>query len=470
VAALAVLLIAAVMVAGNTAAGRAMIERVTYRLTAGHVELVGLGGSFPTDLTLAQLRLVDRGGVWLSAERISLRWSPLALLERRIAVDDLKVARLDMERVPLAEASSGPASVPHIEVAQFSIDVLQLGAPLAGRPATLSARGGGRMRSLEDASADVIARRMDSDGEYTLHFNFDRARMDGTLALHEPASGPLENILQVPGLGALTANASISGPRNAERIKLDLRAGDLVARVDGSVDWRGASMDLDYSLESPALSPRPDVSWQRVALEGRWHGKLTDPTADGHLQIDKIKLPGSIDIASLGANLTAAAGNLTLQGVVEGLRIPGPEPALFAKDPLKIDASMQLKEPTRPLTVTATHRLLSLKADAITAGRPSVTLDLKLPDIAPFAALGGQNVRGAAALKAQIEQRGSDWGFAVDANVGMTGGTASWIGVAGNRVALKASGALSDGAYAVERMQLAGRAWAVSVNASAFFF
>jgi translocation and assembly module TamB len=128
---------------------------------------------------------------------------------------------------------------------------------------------------------------------------------------------------------------------------------------------------------------------------------------------------------------------------------------------------MRLKEATRPLAVTATHRLLSLKAQAITAGRPSVTLDLKLPDVAPFAALGGQNVRGAAALKVEIDRRSSDWGFTVDANAGMTGGTAPWIGVVGNRVVLKASGALSDDAFAVERMQLAGRAWTVSASASA---
>ena len=467
-AALAVLLIAAVMVAGNTAAGRTMIERVTYRLTSGHVVLVGLGGSFPADLTLAELRLVDRRGVWLSAERIALRWSPLALLQRRIAVDDLKVARLDMERVPLADApNTGPVFVPHVDVAQFSIEVLKLGAELAGRSATLSMRGGGRMRSREDASADVVARRTDSDGEYTLHFKFDRTRMDGTLAMHEPASGPLENILQVPGLGALSANASILGPRNAERIKLDLRAGDLVARVDGSLDWRAVSADLDYSLEAPALSPRPGVSWQRVALKGRWHGTFTDPTADGHLQIDKLKLAGGFEMASLGADLTASAGNLSMQSVVEGLRIPGPEPALFAQGPLKIAASMRVKEATRPLTVTATHRLLSLQADAITAGRPSVTLDLKLPDVAPFAALGGQNVRGAAALKMQIDRRSSDWGFSVDASAGMTGGTASWIGIAGDRVVLKASGALSDGAFDVERVQLAGRAWTVSGGARA---
>ena len=468
VAAFAVLLVAVVMVAGNTAAGCAMIERVTYGLTGGRVKLDGLGGSFPTDLTLAQLRLIDRGGVWLSADRISLRWSPLALLERRIAVADLKVARLDMERVPLSEPSrGGPVSVPHIDVAQFSIDVLQLGARLAGSPATLSARGGGRMHSLEDAGADVVARRIDGDGEYRLHFKFDRTRMDGTLAVHEPASGPLENILQVPGLGALSANLSVAGPRNAERIELSLSAGDLSAKVDGSVDLGKASADLDYSLQAPQVSPRPDIRWQRIALKGRWHGTFTDPTADGQLQIDQLRLPGGTQFAALRADLTAGGGNLALHGVVDGLRIPGPDPALFAKDPLRIDASMRVNEPARPLVVVATHRLLSLKAQAITAGRQSVTLNLRLPDVAPFAALAGQEVRGDATLEAQVDRRSSDWGLTLDVDAGIAGGKAAWIGMLGNRVALKLSGSLSDEAIAVERMQLAGRAWALSASGSA---
>jgi translocation and assembly module TamB len=76
----------AVLVIGNTAPGRAWIERLTDRLTAGQVKLSGLGGSFPSELTLARLDLADSNGVWLSADRIRLQWSPAALLERRVQV------------------------------------------------------------------------------------------------------------------------------------------------------------------------------------------------------------------------------------------------------------------------------------------------------------------------------------------------------------------------------------------------
>ena len=466
-ATLAILLAVFVLVAGNTTSGRAMIERVTYRLTAGHVKLSGLGGSFPAHLTLAELQLIDGRGVWLTADRILLHWSPWALLERRIAVQTLQVGRLDMERTPQSEKSSGSPSVPHIDVAQFSIDVLQLGEELAGRPATLSVRGGGRLRSLEDAEADVVAHRTDSDGEYTLHLRFDPSRMDGTLAVHEPASGPLENILQLPGLGALAANLSINGPRNAERINLTLSAGDLSARAEGSVDLRKGSADLDYSLEAPAVSPRPDLRWQSIALKGRWHGTFTDPTADGHLQVDKLQLPGGTYVAALRADLSASDGAISAQGVVDGLRIPGPQASLFEKDPLKIDASLKVNEASRPLVVAATHRLFTLKAQAITEGRQSVTLDLRLPNVTPFAALAGQDVRGDATIKAQIDRRSSDIGLTLNGDAGISGSGAAWIGVLGNHVSLSLSGALSDGSIALDRLQLAGRAWTLSASGTA---
>jgi translocation and assembly module TamB len=470
-AALMVLLIVAVLVAGNTGAGRAMIERLTYRLTDGTVKLTGLGGGFPSDLALDRLELIDRGGVWLTAEHIALRWSPSALLERRIRARSLTVARLDMERTPLPSAtpSTGKPSVPHIDIDRFSIDVVQLGAALAGRPATLSIAGSGRMISLEDARIDVQAHRIDLDGsgDYTLNLRFDPKRMDGTLTAHEPASGPLENILQVPGLGALSANVSIAGPHNAEQIDLELSAGELKARVQGSVDLSTGSMALDYSVTAPQVSPRPDLKWQKLALDGHWQGVYTDPTADAHLEVERLVLPAGSAIANLHAELHAAGGDIALKGEVQGLRIPGSAPALLEKDPLKIDASMRIKDPTRPLTLAATHRLFSLNANAVTAGQQNVAFVLKLPSIAPFAALASETLNGDATVKGRIERRESDMGFKLDADAVLAGGGPSWTAMVGNRVGLGMAGALSDTTLAVEHLKVTGNKWSLSASGNA---
>ena len=94
--ALVVVLTAAVLIIGNTESGRAFIVRLTSRLTDGHVQLAGIQGSFPAALDLDRLQLSDDQGVWLTAEHISLRWTPRALLGRHVQIDSLHVDLLDM--------------------------------------------------------------------------------------------------------------------------------------------------------------------------------------------------------------------------------------------------------------------------------------------------------------------------------------------------------------------------------------
>jgi translocation and assembly module TamB len=464
---LVLVLAAAVLVIGNTAPGRAWIERLTDRLTAGQVKLSGLGGSFPAELTLAHLDLADSEGVWLSADRITLQWSPAALLERRVQVGRLQVARVDIERGPVSQSSGGSVSVPHIDVAQLSIDVLHLGADLAGTPATLSVHGSVDLRSLEDASADLVAHRTDSDGEYSLHLRFDPQRMDASLVLHEPASGPLENILKLPGLGALSATVRLNGPHRAERVEMVLDAGDLHARAEGNVDLVRRSADVEYSLEAPALSPRPDIAWQRLSSKGRWHGNLSEPAAEARVDVEGLRLAGGTAIGALRADLSASGGSAALDAVVKELVIPGPQPKLFARDPLAIHASLRLNEPTRPLLLTATQRLFSLRAQAATAGQQSATLDVHLPDVAPFAALAGQDVHGDATIAAKLVRHSADVAVTMEAKAGLSGGTAPWIGVLGNRLGLQLSGSLSDAAINVARLQLTGRSLTASMTGSA---
>ena len=100
-----VTLSALVLLAGNTVRGRVWIERATAHLSDGHIRLSGLSGSFPGAIDLEQLQLADDRGVWLNAERISLRWSPLALLARHLKVERLQLARLAIERRPVSDAT-----------------------------------------------------------------------------------------------------------------------------------------------------------------------------------------------------------------------------------------------------------------------------------------------------------------------------------------------------------------------------
>ena len=462
--ALLCLLVGAVLyIAGNTDRGRVMIEKLTYALTSGQVSLSGLSGSFPRQLTLDRLELRDERGVWLWAERVTVTWSPMALAAGRIQVGTVHARSVDMERLPVSSPKphgSDTASIPHIDVADLSVDRVKLGRELAGTPAELVLRGNAHLRSVQDMVIDAAAHRIDGDGSYELHLRFDTKRMDAALNLHEPAGGPLENMLQLPGLGALAATVNLNGPLAAERLQVSVDAGAFRGRAQGSLDLRNLSADMDFDVDSPALAPRPDLEWQRASLHGRWHGSVKAPQARAHLEVDQLRLPGGIALATVKGDLTAASGVAGLQALLGGLLIPGAAPRLLQDSPVTLKASLSLDPSTRPLVVTASHRLFSLTGSAettATQGERSATLELNLPDLTPLAALGGQQVRGSAVVKARLKNDGKATHGRVEASAALQPGSEIWSGPVGERAGLQLSGTLTDEAMTVDSMKFTGR-------------
>ena len=465
---LVVLLLGGVLIVGNTDSGRALIVRLTSRFSDGHVQLAGIGGSFPAALDLDRLQLSDEQGVWLVAEHIQLRWSPLALLADHVQVETLHVARLHIERAPVSKPDNKPSSgfsFPHSDLTHLAVDTLELGQSLAGAPTSLVVNGSAHWRSMQDAMAGITATRTGGVGHYEVRLRFNAERMEATVKLQEPANGPLENLLQVPGLGDLSVLAQLQGPRNAEDVQLLLDAGALHGRVRGKVNLSDFAADLDYTVTASEMTPRPELSWQSIDLQGRWHGPVKSPEADGRLSIKQLRIPGGTQLQELSANLTATTGSLKARAVLSGLIIPGPQPKLLQDAPLTLDLAARLDDPKRPVDITASHRLLALQAHAITAGDPSAQLELRLPDVAPFAALGGQKVKGDATLKAHIAHDPKATHVVADLNANIDAGAAAWAGLlrgAGTRLQL--TGALSDDSITIDKLQLTGRALSVSAN------
>src|ERR1700722_5596423 len=246
---LVVALVGALLIAGNTSGGRIWLEHVTARVTSGRVRISGLAGSFPAAIDLQQLQLSDARGTWLTAQRVALHWSPLALLARHVTVESLIVGRLVIERAPVSEPSKSSTHLPQIDVGRLSIGALELGPQLTGLRATLAVQGSAHLISLENATARITARRTDGQGgDYALTLRFDPARMDARVKLDEPAGGALANLLHYPDLGALTLLAKLSGERSAEHIEVSAQAGQLQAHAMGSLDLDRKSADVAYSL------------------------------------------------------------------------------------------------------------------------------------------------------------------------------------------------------------------------------
>lgn len=470
---LVVLLIVAVLVTANTESGRALIERQTASLTHGHVRLEGLGGSFPSDLTLARLQLSDDKGVWLTAERARLRWSPLSLLAWHINIDLVAIDRLAIDRRPVTEPSpkqsSSSPNLPRTDLRQLQINTLALGPELAGMQAALTVQANAHLISMRDAKASLTARRTDGNGDYELALSFDPARIDATLKLQEPAGGTLENLLQYPGLGALSVNASLHGPRTAEQLQLAARAGELNAQAQGTADLSRESAELTYDIDAPAMSPRPGLSWEKVSLHGQWHGTLKTPKADGRLRIEALRIPGGTELAALAADLTANGGSLAVRATADGLVIPGSQPKLLTDSPVHLNATIQLNDADRPVQLAADHPLFSLQAHATTARKTTATFSVHLPDLTPLAALGGQkNLRGQADLKGKVQQTSATTRLELNADTTLQEDTANLVTrLLPGTSKLQMAAVMTQSAVDVERLDLNGRMLSIAASGDA---
>ncbi len=442
--------------------------RLTDRLSGGTVRLQGLGGDWPTDLSLERLELRDRSGVWLSADHLALRWHPYALLDHRVQVDTLTVAAVHFERLPLpaANPSAHRPSIPRIDVGQWSVGVLELGPALAGRPAALAGQGRFTLHTLDDEVILAELHRLDGDGSYAIDLRFDARRLDATLRVHEPASGPLENILQLPGLGALSGTLNLHGPRTGASVAAVVDAGELHATAQGRLDLAAGAVDLGVSAHAPALRPRPDLAWRRLAVEGHWRGDLRRPDASASLSADGLELPGNVQLASLRAELQAAQGRLGTHAVGEGLRFPGSAGALFAGDPLALEASIRLDAAPRPFELQATHRWAELKASGNAGTGRRADLELHWKDLAPLARLAGQDVGGSALLKAQLLPATSGAAVTLEGRATLRGGAPGWSKALGAQPTLQLSGTIDAAAITVAEAQLRGAAGLLSLRDS----
>jgi translocation and assembly module TamB len=470
VIALLLLLIAAILIIGNIPSGRRLLERETASLTSGKVRITGLSGTFPWNIELASLELRDAKGEWLSARGVALHWSPLALLVGDMRIESLRIGNADVLRRPVSTAttrsSSSPSSLPRIDIDRLQVGALVLEPAAAGMRARLHVDGELHYRSMEDAGGRLVARRTNGTGDYEVAFRLARSRMSGTLKLEEPAGGPLEHLMNLPGLGALSVLASLQGPKTAEKLRLSALAGPLSATADGTVDLPGKAADLTYSVSSPPMSPRPGLAWRRIDGAGRWVGPLAAPQATGVVDLEGLRLPDGAQVESLQAHLSADGQVLTLRATANGIVLSGSQPQLLQGSPLDVEATVHLAAAGRPLHLTLTHRLLDLDAEAVTSGARSARFDLRLKDLGALAAAYHENIGGTMRLSGKLAEQGRNTTLEVNGTADLTGASTA-AQLLGPDARLHLSGGMTPATLDVDTLGLTGRALTVKAYGTA---
>ena len=468
---LPVLLVGGLVLALNTAPGRTQAERLIAQFTGGMVVAQGLGGRFPDALTLRHLEVHDAQGPWLTADDVVLDWSPAALLHRQASIQVLSAARLDVARRPAASpapaqpaAPSKPFTLPvRVTIDHLAIARATLAQPVAGLPAVLALEGRADLPSLTAGTADLTATVPGSPARYALTATIADDRIDAHLVLAEPPGGLIAHAAALPDIGALHLDATVAGPRSALVTVLALEAGPLSAKATGTVDLVANRLALDATAAAAAMQPAPGVSWQAAALQAHVAGPFTAPDATGHLVVTAPAAAGAA-LRSLTADLSGNAGQVSIDAVADGVRLPGPNPALLEAAPLRLTATTRLDDPARPVRFTLAHPLLAAEGTARTAGAPSAHVTLHLPDLAPLGALAAQVVAGHTDLVLDATQADGATALDVRGTLALTAGPGPSAALIGPDAKLAVSAKLTGGTVILNALSLDGAALTVAAH------
>jgi translocation and assembly module TamB len=286
------------------------------------VSIDGFQGALSSSASFDRMTIADKDGIWLTLEDVTLVWTRSALLRGRLEVDQLTAAKLDIPRLPLPDenalpqAEATPFSLPDlpvsVDIAAFSVDQINLGAPLLGEAAQLAVTASAR---LNDAGADVdfTARRSDGkQGEFALRASLNRSDniLDLLLKLTEGPEGITARLLNIPDQPSVDLSVQGTGPLSD--FKSDVRvATDGQERLAGQITL--GSETPRRSTDHPDRRIQADIGGDITALLApryrAFFGTDVKLTLDALQQAD-----GAVEVSafSLAAQSADLSGKITL--------------------------------------------------------------------------------------------------------------------------------------------------------------
>ncbi|HEX4174016.1 MAG TPA: translocation/assembly module TamB domain-containing protein [Acetobacteraceae bacterium] len=453
-----ILLVVVVLVGANLGPGRDLLVRLTPSLTGGQVAIAGLAGRFPDALRVGTVELRDTKGAYLTLHNVVLDWSPLRLVRRVVDIDQLTAANGVLARQPAPSSSTSSSSGLPVKLVlhHLKLDRLELAPAAVGVPAALALEGAGTLDSYTTGQGRLLVTRVDSPGSYRLDASVDDARMHLTVQVDEPPHGLIAAVAQLPDLGGITVNAALDGPRNAVATRLAITAGPLQANAQGSLDLVHNAADLTIAAHAPAMTPRPDVSWQAIALDARVQGPFARPNLNGRLQLDQVSSAGA-GVQRLVADVAGDQGLVRVHATAEGVRVPGSPPDLFAAAPFTLDATAHLEAPGRPVEFALQHPLLTADGSAETAGAPQAKVHLVIPQLAPFAAVAGTTLEGHTTLDLSGGMQDGATQLAVTGTIGLDSGAPPAPALLGNNAGIDLLVSMRGQELTITRFALNGR-------------
>lgn len=215
------------------------------------VTIRGFQGALSSRATMRELSIADAEGPWLILSDVVLDWDRSALFSRRVEVNELSAARIEVLRAPVTDApgmdlpsatARRPFALPQlpvsISIGRVNAETVFLGAPILGEEAEFRIDGSAQLEGGQ-GQARLEAVRIDGgEGLFRLAGSFDNTsrHLSLDLTLAEGPGGIAARLIGIPGYPSIQLTARGDDPIAAFRADISL-ATDGEERVAGEVTF-----------------------------------------------------------------------------------------------------------------------------------------------------------------------------------------------------------------------------------------
>ncbi len=287
------------------------------------VSIDGFRGALSSSASFDQMTIADDEGVWVTLSEVTLVWTRSALLRGRLEVDTLSAKRLDLPRLPktqetetLPDAEAKPFSLPDlpvsVNIADFSVEQIHLGAPILGEAAQLNIKASAQLSDTQ-GDIDFVASRTDGrEGVFEIKANLNRTDnvLDLLLNLREQEDGIAARLLNLPGHPDVEMRVRGSGP-------IDAFATDVRIATEGAERLTGKITIGAQTPRRPAPTPDrrilADIGGDITALLAPQYRDFFG--TDVGLKVDTLlESSGAIEVSDFALSTLAAnlRGQVTL--------------------------------------------------------------------------------------------------------------------------------------------------------------
>ena len=327
----------------------------------GHSLTIGeTAGDWPGEILLRDVAMKDRDGVWMTIDRVALRWHPMRLLHGRIEVESLEIGTATVLRTPLGRANTAPSppldlqrlvkDLRPVTVEKASIAKLVLAEPVLGKPATLHLSGS-LLFLADDLMLALDAARDDAPGSARVRLS---ARTQG-LALDVDAATE-----------GLTLKGAVTIAKPDETLSGTIRLAHAGVPLTGEVDFTlggtraNPSVVADFSARDMVADGRPIAAIKGRLQSARKADGVYSLTGSGTINDLRAFAPEAADLLRSEGAWSIAATQTVTATTVESFAIDAGDATFKLSG---VYASGEAKPAAVTLTAKGLGRLAGFAAD-----------------------------------------------------------------------------------------------------------